>query len=92
MARMNTVISLITVKNKTDTLHDVSAQDVSVPQSEFASAGLLGFKPSKKFIVWTADYKNERYLLHKSNKYTIYRCFPIGVYTEIYCERRAGNG
>ena len=60
---------------KTVTPHNVFAYVESVSMSEFFQAGLQGFKPEYRFLIWLQEYNNEETLVYNEKTYTIYRSY-----------------
>lgn len=71
---------------------NVMAQVTSVSQSEFMSAGQMGFKPSMEFRVWQFEYSGEKVVEYNGTRYAVYRTYkaPDGR-VELYTEDRVGE-
>lgn len=74
-----------------ETLREVFAEKRSISQSEFFNAGQTDIKPTKCFVIYTHEYKDERFLIFEDKKYSIYRTYEKDEDTELYCEVRT-NG
>ena len=70
----------------------VIAQIRDITQSEFTSAGMVGFKPAKKFRVRSWEYCGERLIEYDGVIYSVYRSYlaPDGR-MELYTEERTGE-
>lgn len=71
---------------------NVIAQIRDITQSEFSSAGMVGFKPAKEFRVRSWEYCGERLVEYDGVIYSIYRTYlaPDGR-MELYTEERTGE-
>jgi hypothetical protein len=71
---------------------NVIAQIRDITQSEFSSAGMVGFKPAKEFRVRSWEYCGERLVEYGGVIYSIYRTYlaPDGR-MELYTEERTGE-
>ena len=78
------------ISNRTEV--DVIAQIRDITQSEFSSAGLVGFKPAKEFRVRSWEYCGERLVEYDGITYSVYRTYlaPDGR-MELYTEERTGE-
>ena len=47
----------------------------SVTQNEFYQAGLQGFKPEYRFLIWQTEYDGEETLEYDDKVYTVYRTY-----------------
>lgn len=54
---------------------NVFAYVSSVSMAEFYNAGLQGFKPEYRFLVWRTEYDGEELLTYNSKTYAIYRTY-----------------
>lgn len=54
---------------------NVFAYVSSVSMVEFYNAGLQGFKPEYRMLVWRSEYEGEELLTYKDKTYTIYRTY-----------------
>lgn len=97
MAMFKEVVQLITFTVIKDSIkqevevkkeRDVFANQRSVPQSEFFSAGQSGIKAEKMFEIRLIDYEEETLLSFNNKVYSIYRTYPKGENIELYCEVR----
>lgn len=77
-------ITLITTEYTQDDLGEwietreestVFAYVSSVTMSEFYEAGLQGFKPEFRFMVWMSEYDEQEVLEYNDKVYTIYRTY-----------------
>lgn len=77
-------ITLITTEYTQDDLGEwtetrkestVFAYVSSVTMSEFYEAGLQGFKPEFRFLVWMSEYDEQEVLEYNDKVYTIYRTY-----------------
>ena len=77
-------ITLITTEYTQDDLGEwietreestVFAYVSSVTMSEFYEAGLQGFKPEFRFLVWMSEYDGQEVLEYNDKVYTIYRTY-----------------
>lgn len=70
---------------------EVFADVLSVSASEFANAGVLGFKALFQFQVWTNEYSGQDVVEYENARYSIYRTYdnPNGR-TELYVQRDVG--
>lgn len=77
-------ITLITTEYTQDDLGEwietreestVFAYVSSVTMSEFYEAGLQGFKPEFRFLVWMSEYNEQEVLEYNGKVYTIYRTY-----------------
>lgn len=100
MAMFKEVIELINITIVKDSLkqeievrnqREVFANQRSVPQSEFFSAGQSGIRAEKMFEVRLVEYQEETLLSFNGKTYTVYRTYPKGENIELYCEVRAGD-
>lgn len=80
------------VATKTKNERKVYCDIESVSQTEFFAGLDSALKPSRKFIVFFADYRGERLLKCWSDYYTIYRVYRNGDRVELYAEKRIGDG
>lgn len=83
---------------KTRTTKKSYAEIGSVSQTEFFSAGRLGFQPSLKAEIYLFEYSDEpivkvHYTDSKSKLYSVYRTYsPVGSdKIELYLEERGGT-
>lgn len=59
----------------------------SIRQSEFYQANATGLRPELTFILWTREYKGEKYLKYGGKEYTIIRTFePNSEEIELVCQ------
>jgi SPP1 family predicted phage head-tail adaptor len=71
----------------TEVEREVMAERLSVRQSEFYQAAAAGFKPTAMFRVMSAEYHNERTLVHAGRRYTVIRTYDRpDERTELICE------
>ena len=78
------------VSNTTEV--SVIAQIRDITQSEFSSAGLVGFKPAKKFRVRSWEYCGERLVEYDGVTYSVYRTYLADDgRMELYTEERTGE-
>lgn len=94
MKRKYPIYLLTPVRTKNDigdTIEDynrrfVLAEKKSIRQSEFYQAYAAGLRPEITFVVWTAEYKNERNLEYEGDIYEIIRTYDIDEKnTELVC-------
>lgn len=71
---------------------NVIAQIRDITQSEFSSAGLVGFKPSKQFRVRSWEYCGENIVEYDGVEYSVYRSYLASDgRMELYTEERTGE-
>lgn len=95
--RINSVIFLISLTSGSNDIGDpieiegnprkLFAEKISIRQSEFYQAAATRYKPEISFKIWSKEYKDEEKLDYKGTKYTIFRTFSKGEYTELICSR-----
>lgn len=61
------------VETRTET--DVFALVESVTMSEFYQAGMQGFKPEFRMLVWMSEYNDQEILEYKGKVYDVYRTY-----------------
>lgn len=77
------------IEERTETL--VFAQVESVTMSEFYQAGLQGFKPDYRFVVWQAEYSDEELIEYRDKVYNVYRTYKRDDgRIELYCNEKKG--
>jgi SPP1 family predicted phage head-tail adaptor len=54
---------------------EVFAMVNSVTMSEFYNAGLQGFKPDFRFMVWMNEYADQELVEYKGKVYSVYRTY-----------------
>ncbi len=84
----------IGVSIKEETKKAVYAEVSTSGQNEFFKAAQSGFKPALQILVWSFEYDGEREAELDGSRYSIYRTYErsdSGM-TELYLERRSGNG
>ena len=70
----------------------VIAQIRDITQSEFSSAGMVGFKPAKEFRVRSWEYCGERLVEYDGVTYSVYRTYLANDgRMELYTEERTGE-
>lgn len=94
-------ISLLTIKYTQDDIGewaeqtektDVFAIVSSVSMSEFYQAGMQGFKPEFRFLVWMTEYNDQELVEYKGRIYSIYRSFRRDDgRIELYVNRKKGE-
>jgi SPP1 family predicted phage head-tail adaptor len=60
---------------ETQTKTEVFAMVNSVTMSEFYNAGLQGFKPDFRFMVWMNEYADQELVEYKGKVYSVYRTY-----------------
>jgi SPP1 family predicted phage head-tail adaptor len=60
---------------ETQTKTEVFALVNSVTMSEFYNAGLQGFKPDFRFMVWMNEYADQELVEYKGKVYSVYRTY-----------------
>lgn len=71
---------------------DVFATVSSVTMSEFFQAGMQGFKPEYRFMVWMNEYHDEEELVYNDKVYSIYRSYiRDDGRIELYVTERKGD-
>ena len=60
---------------ETRTEIDVFARIESISMNEFYEAGMQGFKPEYKMMVWLNEYNDQELLEYNSKVYTVYRTY-----------------
>lgn len=85
--------SLNQVVEKTRTTQTVFAEIGSVSQTEFFSAGRIGFQPSLKATIYDFEYNSEPIVKFNSKLYSVYRFYYINGTdrVELYLEERGGT-
>ena len=85
--------SLNQVVEKTRTTKTVFAEIGSVSQTEFFSAGRLGFQPSLKATIYDFEYGQEPIVKFNGKLYSIYRIYYVNGTDklELYLEERGGT-
>jgi len=85
--------SLNQVVEKTRTTKTVFAEISSVSQTEFFSAGRLGFQPSLKATMYDFEYDQEAIVKYNGNLYSVYRIYYVNGTdrVELYLEERGGT-
>ena len=85
--------SLNQVVEKTRTTKTVFAEIGSVSQTEFFSAGRLGFQPSLKATIYDFEYGQEPIVKFNGNLYSVYRIYYVNGTDklELYLEERGGT-
>lgn len=96
-------IELVSIVTSTDAINQtieeerttasIFAQISSITQTEFFSAGKLGFQPSFKAVIFDFEYNNEPILKWNNKLYSIYRTYAINGTDklELYLEERSGT-
>lgn len=96
-------IDLITIVTETDDLNQIVektrtdstiyAEIDSVTQTEFFSAGRLGFQPDFKATIYDFEYSGQKILKYNGKLYSIYRTYYIDGTdrVELYCTERGGT-
>lgn len=81
------------VVEKTRTTKTIYAEINSVSQTEFFSAGRLGFQPSFKAVIYDFEYNAEPIVKYNSKLYSIYRTYYVNGTDrlELYLEERGGT-
>ena len=85
--------SLNQVVEKTRTTKTVFAEIGSVSQTEFFSAGRLGFQPSLKATIYDFEYNQEPIVKFNGKLYSVYRMYYVNGTDklELYLEERGGT-
>ncbi len=85
--------SLNQVVEKTRTKKTVFADINSVSQTEFFSAGRLGFQPSLKATIYDFEYDQEAIVKYNDKLYSVYRIYYVNGTdkVELYLEERSGT-
>lgn len=77
---------------ETRTETDVFAIVESVTMNEFYQAGMQGFKPEYRMMVWMNEYGGQKLLEYKDVTYTIYRSYRRDDgRIELYVTERKGD-
>lgn len=64
----------------------------SVSMSEFYQAGMQGFKPEYRFLIWLTEYSGQKIAEYNSKTYTIYRSYRRDDgRIELYVTERKGD-
>lgn len=96
-------IDLITIETEKDELNQVVeklrtsktvvAEIDSVTQTEFFSAGRLGFQPEFRATIYDFEYTDEPIIRWNGKLYSVYRTFYINGAdrVELYCMERGGT-
>lgn len=59
----------------------------SIRQSEYYQAATTGLRPELTFVLWTREYKGEKYLKFEGKEYAIIRTFePSSEEIELICQ------
>lgn len=67
-------------------------QDDSVTSAEFFDGGRNGLNPSRRFVVFFADYEGESIVEHEGLRYSVYRTYRNKTDNlELYVERKGGT-
>ena len=94
------LITIVTEKDelnqiveKTRTTATVYAEVDSVTQTEFFSAGRLGFQPALKFTMYDFEYTDEPIVKYNGKLYSVYRTYYVNGAdrVELYCTERGGT-
>lgn len=81
------------IDQKTETAREIFAEVRSIGAGEWHNATRDGLNPEYEFIVFFADYENEKTVEYNGAKYSIYRRYRDNDRLELYCELRGGaNG
>lgn len=103
MMNNQTTIDLITIETTTDELNQVVeslrttatsfCEIASINQSEFYSAGRMGFQPELKIVMYDFEYNNEKIARVNGKLYSIYRTYfvPGADRVELYLTERGGT-
>jgi len=70
----------------------VFAEELSVGSGEFYNAAVTGLRPTKRFEIYTREYKGEEKLKHNSITYRIIRTEGRSEKVRLSCERVAADG
>lgn len=71
---------------------NVFAYVSSVGMNEFYQAGMQGFKPEYRFLIWLKEYENEEVLEYQGDVYAIYRTYlRDDGRIELYVTKRKGE-
>lgn len=98
--RYDAVIELLTTTYAQDALKQqiknhtsrkVYANEFTISQNEFSSAGQLGLTPSNAFQINTLEYAGETYVSFNSERYHVYRTSKAGDKTILYLERAVAD-
>lgn len=77
---------------KTEKEYMVFCSMLSITKSEYATAGQLGHKPDMMFVIDSDSYGDEKHLIYREKKYSIYKTYRrADNFTEIYCEVKSGD-
>lgn len=84
----------IGVNIKKESKKSVYAEVSSSGQNEFFKAAQSGLKAALQVCVWDFEYSGEKEVEINGVRYSVYRTFnrPESGMTELYLERRCGNG
>lgn len=94
------LITIVTEKDelnqiveKTRTDATVYAEIDSVTQTEFFSAGRLGFQPDFKATIYDFEYSDQKIIKYSGKLYSVYRTYYINGAdrVELYCTERGGT-
>jgi len=94
------LISVIIDPNITDNIGNqiktpverlVFAEELSVGSGEFYNAAVTGLRPTKRFEIYTREYRGEEKLKHNSIPYRIIRTEGRGEKVRLSCERVTGD-
>ena len=80
----------VEVERETSTIY---AEIDSVSQTEFFSAGRLGFQPDFKLTIYDFEYNDEPIVKVNGKLYSVYRTYYINGAdrVELYCTERGGT-
>lgn len=75
-----------------ETARQVFANEFSIRDRDFYSAGVQGLKPEKRFEIYVFEYQNEPKFIHNGIKYRIIRTETKGEKIRLTGEKVIGDG
>lgn len=75
-----------------ETARQVFANEFSISDRDFYSAGVQGLKPEKRFEIYVFEYQNETKFIHNGIKYRIIRTETRGEKIRLTGEKVIGDG
>lgn len=75
-----------------ETARQVFANEFSISDRDFYSAGVQGLKPEKRFEIYSFEYQDEQKFRYNSNKYRIIRTETKGEKIRLTGEKVVGDG
>lgn len=75
----------------TESVREVYCEVRSIGAMEWHNATRDGLNPEYEFIIFFADYDNEKVVEYNGERYVIYRRYRDGDNLELYTEKRSGK-